>query len=163
MSEARDVFFARIDQLENGERVALRRAAGKPLEQANGKALTVFYRCLPGGIPTHHEDKWFAVACLRCLWDAQTESAGELPLIFRKMMNRADASGSITHRIETLLDTKWDADGYMLGKLHRLIVMSKQRSTEMPDFTMLLSDLIRWNRDDQIVQKSWARQLFSQE
>ena len=38
-------FFEALDALPSGDRVALKRAAGTMLEQANGRAIRVFYQC----------------------------------------------------------------------------------------------------------------------
>ena len=73
-------------------------------------------------------------------------------------------SKSTAHRVETLLDTKWDADGFMLTKLTRLIKLIRQKSDRAAvDFAALLDDLIRWNYDSQTVQRKWARAVFVQD
>ena len=71
-------------------------------------------------------------------------------------------SASTGHRVENLLDTTWDADGYMLTKLARLVKLVKQKSGDVAvDFPDFLEDLLRWNYDSQPVQRKWARTIFA--
>lgn len=162
MTENQQKFFERLNRLGTGERAALRREAGNMLQNADGTALTVFYRCLPPAVDNWQEGKWFAVACLCCLWDAG-ETAGEpLEQVIAALLRSGDLSDSTAHRVQILLDTKWDADGYMLTKLGRLVKLIRQKSDRKAiDFSALLDDLIRWNSDSQIVQRKWARTIFS--
>ena len=154
-------FSAKLNRLSSGNRAALRRSAGVMLEQADGRALSVFYQCLPGGVPQHQEDKWFAIACLRCLWDAGEEGSKSIPAVLRRMQNQELLSDSVVHRAETLMDTPWDQDGYMLKKLYRLITLVRQKNgAETFSFAELLDDLLKWNREDQQIQRKWARTIF---
>ena len=65
------------------------------------------------------------------------------------------------HRVEGLLDTQWDQDGYMLTKLCRMMKLIRQKTSEEIDFADLLEDLIYWNNENQSVQRKWARAIFS--
>ena len=47
MMESYHAFFDRLKMLGNGDRAALKRAAGIMLSEADGKAVAAFYRCLP--------------------------------------------------------------------------------------------------------------------
>ncbi len=153
-------FFQRLNKLNNGERAALKRSAGVPLDKADGKAIAAFYRCLPA--ESKAEDRWFAVACLRCLWDAGEEQGDRLERVISRMIRADELSESIQHRIEILLDTPWDSDGYMLGKLTRMVKLIRQKANRTPiDFSALLEDLIYWNSEKQYVQKKWARAVFT--
>ena len=148
-------FFLRLRQCSAGERAILRRNCGKMLKDADGKAVITFYRCLPFAVPTWHEDRWFAVGCFSCLWN--DEQVG-VPIeeIFGKMK---DDSGSLEHRLAALLDMSWDADGFLLGKLCRMIKMSYAKGYVV-DCEKLLGDLILWNMDTQRVQGKWARAMY---
>ncbi len=162
MTENQKRFFDRLNRLGTGERAALKREAGIMLQDADGTALTVFYRCLPPTVDSWQESKWFAVACLRCLWDAGEMEGTPLEQIIADLLRSDDLSDSTAHRVEILLDTKWDADGYMLTKLGRLVKLIRQKSDrKVIDFSVLLDDLIRWNSDSQTVQRKWARTIFS--
>lgn len=162
MTEYQKQFFDRLNRLNNGERAALRREAGTMLQEADGAALTAFYRCLPPSVEKRQEEKWFAVACLRCLWDAGEAEGTPLEQVVAALIKSGDLSDSTAHRVEILLDTKWDADGYMLTKLSRLVKLIRQKSDRRHiDYSGLLDDLIRWNSESQTVQRKWARAVFS--
>lgn len=147
-------FTKRVDALQPGSRVALKRNAGIMLAEADGKAIAAFYRCNPPA--EKQDDLYFAVACLKCLWDKQTDSGTPVEQILAGL----DLSESMTHRVEGILDTPWDRDGFLLIKIARLVKMLKQKGTEIPDFAALLEDLIYWNKDNQSVQRKWARAIF---
>ena len=155
-------FFLKLKGLGTGDRATLRRAAGEMLKEVDGKAITVFYRCLPYGVPQWQEDRWFAVACLCCLWDTESDNGDPFEKIVSKMIREDSLSASTQHKVEILLDTSWDEDGYMLTKLTRLIKMIRQKSERVPiDFSALLEDLIYWNAENQSVQRKWARSMFT--
>lgn len=162
MREQYHAFLMRLNTLGNGDRAALKRAAGIMLAEADGKAVAAFYRCLPFGIPQWQEERWFAVACLRCLWDAEADRGAPFEKIVGRMIKDGDLSESTGHRAEVLLDTAWDEDGYMLTKLTRLVKLIRQKSDHEPvDFEALLEDLIGWNSEKQYVQRKWARSIFA--
>ncbi len=154
-------FLKRVDALSTGNRVALKRSVGVMLSEADGKAIAAFYRCVTPAIPQWQEDRWFAAACIKCLWDP-TEGSGEpVENILAKLLRSAELSGSIEHRVEGLLDTAWEQDGYMLTKLCRLMKMLRQKTSSELDFAGLLKDLIYWNNENQSVQRKWAHAIFS--
>ena len=156
------LFWERLSKLNTGDRAALKRAAGMMLGEADGKAMTVFYRCLPAETPRWQEDRWFAVACLRCLWEPDADEGERLEKIIAQMIQDEKLSSSTQHRIEVLLDTVWDEDGYLLTKLARLVKLIRQKSNQTPvNCTKLLKDLIYWNAENQSVQRKWAQAIFS--
>lgn len=59
-----------------------------------------------------------------------------------------------------LLDVPWDADGFMLTKLTRLIRLANSKGYAV-DCQRLLEDLFYWNGDKQAVQRKWARALYT--
>ena len=160
MTQIQQDFFDGLDRFGKGERAALRRAAGVMLQAADGGAISAFYRCLPPAVDRWQEPRWFAVACLSCLWDVGSGEGTPLEQIISDRMN--ELSDSTAHRVEILLDTRWDADGYMLSKLTRLVKLIRQKTDRArPDFAALLDDLIYWNAENQSVQRKWARAVFS--
>lgn len=164
MTEEYQAFLGRLCALGSGDRAALKRAAGIMLSDADGKAVAAFYRCLPYGTPQWQEERWFAVACLRCLWDADMEGGEPVEQIIGQMIRDEKLSDSTLHRAEVLLDTAWDEDGYMLTKLTRLVKLIRQKSDRAPvDFAALLEDLLGWNVENQHVQRKWARAIFTNE
>lgn len=156
-------FLERIDALSTGERVALKRSAGFMLSESDGRAISAFYRCIVPSVLPWQEDRYFAVACLKCLWDP-VKSAGEpVEKMLAKLIRGETLSESMEHRIESLLDTQWDKDGFFLVKLSRMVKMLRQKTTEEINFASLLEDLLYWNNDNQSVQRKWAREIFSSE
>ena len=148
-------YFDRLSNCSTGERAAMRRNCGRLLGDADGQAVTVFYRCLPREVPQWQESQWFAAGCFSCLWDA--DAGGEpLEKIFSKLKEDSD---SLEHRLAALLDLKWDEDGYLLSKLCRIIKMVKSKG-EIVDCESLLKDLIYWNSSNQNVQRKWARTMY---
>lgn len=156
-------FLERVDELSTGARVALKRSAGIMLSEADGKAIAAFYRCAAPTIPQWQEDRWFAAACLKCLWEPGEHAGEPVEERMAQMIGSAELSDSMSHRVEGLLDTQWDSDGYMLTKLCRMIKMLRQKSPEAIDIAGLLDDLIYWNNENQSVQRKWARAIFSPE
>lgn len=164
MREKINRFLLKIKVLGNGDRAALKRSSGIMLAEADGKAVAAFYRCLPAGTPQWQEDRWFAVACLRCLWDVDAESGEPIEKIIGRMIRDEKLSDSTQHRAEVLLDTAWDEDGYMLTKLARLVKLVRQKSDRAAvDFSAMLEDLIYWNAENQSIQRKWARSIFTNE
>ena len=150
-----DQFFEGLSQLSSGDRAVLRRNSGNLLKNADGQAVVVFYRCLPGTVPTWQEDYWFAAGCLSCLWDADQQGEPfESVLSYLK-----ENSESMEHRLASLLDLKWDGDGYLLMKICRIMKMAKSKGMPV-DCQKLLSDFIYWNNSSQNVQRKWARAMY---
>lgn len=161
MTEEQQLFFTKLDSLNPGQRAALRRESGKLLHQADSKAIVTFYSCLPN-VKSREEEYWFAIACLRCLWKNVDDSGLPLEQTISSLIRNGYLSDSVKHRVETLLDTKWDSDGYLLTKLARLVKLVGQKSNYVSiDFSALLEDLIYWNRESQSVQRKWAKAIFS--
>lgn len=150
-----DAFFTKLDSLPSGDRAALKRAAGSMLSEADGKAMSAFFHCLPYGIKPYRESQWFAAGCFYCLWDAGSRGI-PLEKILCRMKNESD---SMKRRVAALLDQRWEDDGYLLTKLTRMIKMARQKGYCV-DCAALLDDLLHWNSDFQIVQRKWARTMY---
>lgn len=162
MTDTQQKFFDRINKLGTGERASLRREAGIMIRDADAAALRTFYSCLPSSVNTNQEGMWFAVACLRCLWDPSEVNGTPIEQIISSLLAKDELSESTKHRVELLLDTKWGDDGYMLTKLSRLIKLVRQKSgTAAVDFASLLDDVIYWNASSQTVQRKWARAIYT--
>lgn len=169
ITERIDEYLSNIDSLPHGLRVQLRRAVGQRLGEASTSAMGAFYRCLPHGraLQPYETDAWFAAGCMHCLWNArqtenpETQSAGKsIPQILRQMSQREDdALDKYSRRLASLLDISWGDDGYLLGKVARL-VKQMQRAGDQVNCSRLLLDLLRWNDTDQIVQKRWSSEFY---
>lgn len=152
-----------LRMLSTGERAALRRCAGKTLQEADASALSLFYRLLPYGTPTWKHGRFFTAMSCACLWKAE-EQHNPKPLedCMRQFAIDQEKEGFYA-RVRNLLDTYWDdADGFMAAKLARLLKQIKNGNKPLyPDFDKLAEDLCRWNRDDRPVQRRWAETIFS--
>lgn len=164
MSEERDkeisAFLERVNALSTGERAVLKRSAGKMLHEADGRAIAAFYKCYPLEAG-ETQKKWFAVACIYCMWNWEEEQreARPLPHILSDLRREETISESMEHRLTGLLDLKWDDDGYLLTKLVRIIKMVKAKGYAV-DCVALLKSLQGWNYDSQYVQREWAYSFY---
>ncbi len=147
-------FFEKLSNLSNGEKAALRRNAGKMLNDADGNAIIAFYKCLPYEVE-FKESVWFAVACIYCM--SKEHGTEGIEDCFAIMKNDSD---SIKNRLAGLLDMKWDNDGFFLSKLSRMAKMTLQKGY-LFDSGLLLKDLLTWENDNRFVQKKWAKALFN--
>ena len=68
-------------------------------------------------------------------------------------------SDSMEHRLAGLLDQRWEADGFFLGKLSRIIKLAKAKGIAI-DCALLLEDLLYWNSSTQSVQREWAKAMY---
>nr|WP_295946266.1 type I-E CRISPR-associated protein Cse2/CasB [uncultured Agathobaculum sp.] len=150
-----DAFFTKLNSLPSGDRAALKRAAGSMLFEADGQAMSAFFRCLPYGIKPHTENQWFATGCFYCMWEPGSQGT-PLENILCRMKNESD---SMRSRVAALLDQRWEEDGYLLTKLCRIIKMARQKGYCV-DCAALLDDLLYWNSDSQMVQRKWARTMY---
>ncbi len=157
-------FFGRLNKLGPGERTALKRAIGTMIQNADGGAITAYYRCVPQNwqISRQNEEKCFGIACLSCMWDPGDETGKPLEEIISSLIRGEILSASTSHRVQILMDTRWDQDGYMLSKLARLVKLIWQKSDRTRiDFPALLKDLIFWDVESQYVQRKWAKAIFA--
>lgn len=164
MIESANQFLVRVSKLDKGDRSALKRAVGTALREANAKALSAFYKCLPRDTPKWQEDRWFAIGCIRCLWDEEANHCEPLEKVVHKMIFSEELSKSTENKMKHLLDSAWESDGNLLTNLARLMRMIRQKtSSELNiDLASLLSDLIYWNSSNQYVQRRWAREIFAE-
>ena len=78
-------FFTQLDRLPKGDRTALKREAGTMLHEADGRAIQAFYKCMLPTIPERYDDRFFAVACLHCLWSEDTQNRLPMEQIFYQL------------------------------------------------------------------------------
>lgn len=152
-------FFTQLDRLPKGDRTALKREAGTMLHEADGRAIQAFYKCMLPTTPERYDDRFFAAACLHCLWSEDTQNRLPMEQIFYQLGKDTQISASTEHRLVGILDLTWGEDGFLLGKLARLIKLAKSKNYAV-DCAALLIDLIYWNGLKQTVQLRWARSLY---
>lgn len=152
-----------LKDLSSGERAALKRCAGKCLREADAGALQAFFTVYEGRIPSFAQERYFAVACLACLWKEE-ERVAPRPLPYcLQIVNRNRDSEGMDHRFRALLDTAWnDEEGFLITKLTRLVKQVKAAGLGIsPDFEQLLTDLLAWNHDSRYVQRRWMEQYLT--
>ena len=150
-----------IKKLSVGERAALRREAGGKLCDASGRALAAFYRIIPPGLSSRKRECWFCVLTIACLWNVEDAREGDsMPELLRQLAKH-QATGGMDARIRSLLDTRWEEDGYLSAKLCRLARMLRSDNWQvMPDADSLLTDVLYWNNERRTVQLRWAQRYF---
>ena len=152
-------FFGKLDSLENKHRVRFKRSCGKLLKETDTETLQVFYRILPPETSVWEENLWFTAACIHCLWPA--EETGRRPMQ-ECIAGLKDTSDSFEKRFTGLLETLWDEDGYLCGKLERMAKFIKQKGYAI-DGSELLRSLLWWNHEDKSVQKRWIKTYWQTE
>ena len=150
-----------MKKLSVGERAALRREAGGKLCDASGRALAAFYRVVPQGLSARKQECWFCVLTIACLWNVEDAREGDsMPELLRQLAKH-QATGGMDARIRSLLDTRWEEDGYLSAKLCRLARMLRSDNWQvMPDADSLLTDVLYWNNERRTVQLRWAQRYF---
>ena len=149
-----------LSRLDNGDLSALRRAAGT--QGVNMAALRAFYKAC-GYCDPRVEKYWFPALCMDALWRT-TESPVIKPMedcLGAMLTGEANTTASLKHRIEMLLETPWNEDGFLLGKLLNLVKILKSKTNLKPDFQVLADDLRRWNYPEQPVQRRWLRAVYN--
>lgn len=150
-----------MSRLDNGSLSALRRAAGTT--GTDIAALRAFYKAC-GYCDPRLEKYWYPAACMDALWRS-TDVAEVKPMeeCLRELMagGDTDATASLQHRIDMLLETSGFDDGFLLGKLYALVRLVKNKTTLKPDFQKLADDLRRWNHPEHRVQRRWLRTLYN--
>ena len=151
-----------LTRLDNGELSILRRSAGQALPESDIAAMRAFYRAC-GYCDPKKEKYWFPAVCMDALWRS-TDSFEEKKMeecLQRLFVTEADTSDSIKHRADMLLETAWDDQGFLLGKLLNLVKIIKSRTQLKPDFQALADDLQKWNAPRQSVQRKWLRTMYN--
>lgn len=148
-----------LDRLNTGERAALKRAAGTLA--MNVPALRAFYKA-----DICREESWererYAAMCMACLWNEQERA----PVLFMEECLKHmcwkdnELQEAMSKRVEALLETRWDQDDYLVGKLLNLVRMIKGAGEFQPDFEKLAKDLKRWNYESRSVQRRWLRTIY---
>ena len=146
-------FFEKLDSLENKYRVRFKRSCGLLLKESDTETMQTFYRLLPHNVGYSEEDLWFTAACIHCLWAADETHRRPMQECIAGVK---DSSESFEKRFTGLLETQWDEDGYLCGKLERMAKLLKQKGYAV-DGAELLSALLWWNDEEKRVQKRWIK------
>lgn len=147
--------FKTLHVLEPRGRIVLRHSAGKMVNMSDAETMMLFYRALPQGIPDYLHDRWFFAFCIDCLWEPDQPNKKPLENIFSELLNGSESTASLQKRIMSLMDSKWDDDGYFAVKMLRIIKFVKQKGYAI-DAASLLQNFLHWNDDSHWIQKKWA-------
>jgi CRISPR system Cascade subunit CasB len=148
------LFVRRLEQLAPGERARLRRNAGRTLGEAQ-KALGLFYRLLPPGVPAYEHETYFLLATLYPLADGGGK--GDLGTALRRARLVTRGAPGLDRRVEILLDAERSQLPFRLRQTIHFLRSNRVRV----DWPQLLSDLLSWNLPSRSVQQRWARAYFS--
>ncbi len=157
--------FERVNDLTTGQQAALRRSAGKSLNEVDASALQAFFSAVSLEKP-YNQEKAFTVACIMCLWKPEERVS---PKPFAKCLcalrtAKKNDSNGLDARFRNLIDTVWsDDDGYLAVKLVRLCKMLKNSGAGYPDPEALYQDLKNWDHPDRFVQRRWMEQYLNSE
>jgi len=150
-------YLKNLEKLGNGEKAALKRSIGQTLSNADGNALSAFYKAMPYDSYAKQENAFFLIGTFVCYWKDIDDSKLSFVECLRKIRDESD---SLDRKVIALLDTDFsEQEDYFVGKLSRLIRMIKQKGYK-PDFNELLNDLLLWNLENRSIQRKWARAYF---
>mgnify|MGYP001336640063 CR=1 FL=1 len=155
--ELEQSFIKRVDALDKGDRVALKRNAGLVLTKASGAACSAFYKCSPS-CTAWNEDRWFFGACVRALW--KPEQSMNISFIDAlRAIKEKEGYGGMDQRLTIILDGTWDEDGFFCRKLDRMMMLMKQKE-KVIDIPLFIHDMNNWDDEDKRVQKNWAQAYY---
>jgi CRISPR type I-E-associated protein CasB/Cse2 len=138
-------FIRSLEQLDVGELAALRRQAGKPLDEARLPA--AFCRAVPRGVAPDELDAFWLVATLYAL---NPKDAGRpLALV---LLDLSDKGGGVERRFRRLIESTPEQLPNRLRYVIRLVASHRVGL----DWAGLLDDLLRWNSPKRSVQFYWA-------
>lgn len=156
--------FDGVGRLSAGQQASLKRAAGRPLREADAAALQAFFTAVPPQKP-YEREKAFAVVCGICLWKSEQRS-NTMPFAecmhLLRLKKGADGCDGLDARFRNLIDTAWnDDDGYMAAKLTRMLKLLKSSEIACPDPEGLFADLKNWDHPERFVQRRWMEAYLS--
>jgi CRISPR type I-E-associated protein CasB/Cse2 len=142
-------FIRALERLDVGEMAALRRQAGKSLDEARLPA--AFCRAVPAGVAPGELDAFWLVATLYALHP----SHGHRPLA-QVLADLAEKGGGVERRFRRLLESTPDQLPHRLRYVIRLVASHRAGL----DWAGLLDDLLAWDRPKRPVQFRWASLFY---
>lgn len=148
-------FISRLNSLSTGDRTALKRSLGVPLQEADARAWAAFYKVYLSE-NRRDEDACFITACAVSAFHNCVGPAIELPQRLKELSAESD---SAENKFLQLLDVPLRENNYFSVKMGRILrlMLSKGRTI---DFKTLLKDLQRWDHPDRYIQLRWARVFY---
>ena len=146
-------FFSRVKALSSKDKIQLKRAVGKTLENADVLTLLAFYKAYPEKWNEEILSAYFFTAGIYC-------SMGSSKVLFqerlRDIYQDKDVSDSTKQSIIRLLSMDWEESGKMTHYLMRFVRIL-EREGKAFNTEALLKDLIYWNDEKKISKRTWAR------
>jgi len=149
-------FCGRLRNLDKGETVRLKRAAGKTLAEASGLVQLLFFNLLREGVEREHEETYFLVATLYPLAEASSKLAS-LGTALQRYRRRLSDPETLDRRVRRLLEADKTRLPFLVRQTVRLLA-DKDQKIHWPT---LLKDLLLWNSENRYVQMRWARDYWA--
>ncbi|GHS89252.1 hypothetical protein AGMMS49957_12140 [Synergistales bacterium] len=159
---SKNPYLQGLDRLSDAQRAGLKRCVGKPLCEADARALSAFYSIVHyDNLPLWKVEIIFAVVAMTCLWRAEERKNPRsfIDCLTRLVSDEQVKSEGLNGRLRELLDTAWHETDFLNLKLYRLVRRIKTNG-DYPDFDELLKDLLRWDHQSKYIQLRWAREFF---
>jgi len=164
-------FINNLEQAIETNRAAIaafKRAIGCSIAE-DTNAMKYFYQMLPYPVigKRIQEEIYFLIATLF----AYTKRKGNisLPDALKKIKSSQKDTSSIERRFSILLDSNFEKDPFgsirpgELGNRLKGVISILKSNNEYIDWVSLLTDLLRWDHPDRIIQKKWARIFYKKE
>lgn len=155
-TEEKKCFFARLHELNRGQRITLRRCVDRKYTSLRSERI-LFLSLLPEGKisdydPTLLQNLLF-VAAVFCIPDIPSsgDSADASKILADGLLSQASSSSGAAQRMEVIL--AYNASP--VSNLYRSVGFVLQKAGKPVNCNRLLDDLQRWNDDEQVRQR-WA-------
>lgn len=168
-------FVARLEKLDAGSRAALKRNAGRLLDESRNVYQT-FFSVLPRSVTNpKHQEAFFLVATLYVVGTRRHDSTAprrqqtpprNLGASLRRLRQRVQSDSSedrqisLDKRVNTLLEADREQLSFRLHQLVRLLASSEETKEAAINWPQLLHDVLQWERDGRKVQRRWAEAYY---
>lgn len=156
------IFFDNLEKSEKLEIINLRRNYNKNFRDVNEKCIISFYKILPSQI-RYKEYLWFFIATLYAFQRNKNEENENISksMPITKAIKFSD-DDNIKRKFNIILTEDLSIESLMLYKIGQLVRLLNNQGVYI-DSQSLLEDLLNWNLDSKIIQKKWAKDVYSQE
>ncbi len=139
-------------------RAALKRDAGKTIEDAAAKTLYQFYQVAPTML-RKYAPQCFLAASLQCLY-TEEDLPKAVPLAAAYQYMPEEGRDSFLRRLVMVLDTPYEEERMFALQLYRLVRFAKAKGVVV-DCTALLADLISWKGRSNRIKRKWMELALS--
>lgn len=132
----------------------LKRSYGSSYKEASMRAKAVFYKLMPSNI-VYDLDSWF-VCVTMAVYQGESFGTHKFEELVSTLVQKYPTAET---KFNMLLDS--DKDEVFWDILFSLVGMMKIRSTsELINIEALLFDLLRWNKDNDVIPQRWGRKVY---